>query len=141
MEIKIKRFDKKIPLPKYEKDAAGFDFFCRTNASIKPKEIKALPANIAFVIPKGYVLFILPRSSTPTRKGLVMPHSVGVLDPFYCGDDNEAKLIFQNITNKTVSIKKGDKLAQGILIKYESAVFKEVEKLKKSKRHNCSYKN
>ena len=141
MEIKIKRFDKKIPLPKYEKDAAGFDFFCRTNVSIKPKEIKALPANIAFVIPKGCVLFILPRSSTPTRKGLVMPHSVGVLDPFYCGDDNEAKLIFQNITNKTVSIKKGDKLAQGILIKYELVVFKEVEKLKKSKRHNCSYKN
>lgn len=141
MEIKIKRFNKKIPLPKYEKDAAGFDFFCRTNVSIKPKEIKALPANIAFVIPKGYVLFILPRSSTPTRKGLVMPHSVGVLDPFYCGDDNEAKLIFQNITNKTVSIKKGDKLAQGILIKYELVVFKEVEKLKKSKRHNCSYKN
>lgn len=141
MKIDIKRFDDTIPLPRYEKGAAGFDFFCRTNVSIKPKEIKAVPANIAFVIPNGYVLLIISRSSTPTRKGLVMPHSVGVLDPFFCGDDNETKLIFQNITDKAVSIKKGDKLAQGVLVKYETAIFNEAKKLKKSTRKNCSYKS
>jgi len=28
MKVKVKRFSKEIPLPKYEKGAAGFDFFC-----------------------------------------------------------------------------------------------------------------
>lgn len=67
MKIKIKRFDKKIPLPKYEKLAAGFDFIYRKGATIKPKEIKAIPGNIACEIPDEYVLLVVPRSNTAKR--------------------------------------------------------------------------
>ena len=141
MKIKIKRFDKNLPHPKYEKGAAGFDFFCRTNVTIKPKEIRGAPSNIALVVPKGYVLLITPRSSTPTRTGLIMPHTIGIVDPFFCGDDNEIQLIFKNPTDKTVTIKKGAKLAQGVLIKCETAIFDEVKKLKKSKVGNFDYKS
>lgn len=140
MKIKIKRFDKKIPLPKYEKDAAGFDIFCRENTSLKPKEIKAVRSNIALNLPKDHVLLIVPRSSTPLRKGLDMPNSIGVIDPFYCGDDNENMLLFRNITDKTVYIKKGEKLAQGILVKFEKVEFVEVDKLNKSKRQTWKMK-
>ena len=141
MKINVKRFDKTLSLPRYEKNAAGFDFTCRTGVSIKPGEIVAVPANIAISVPTGYVLLAFSRSTTPTRKGLVMPHSVGVIDPFFCGDDNEIKLIFQNITKETVRIVKGDKLAQGVLMKIETAIFNEVDRLKKSTRQNCSYKS
>ncbi len=112
MKINLKRFDKTIPLPKYEKGAAGFDFFCRKNTYIKPQEIKPILSNVAISLPKDCVLFVVPRSSTLKRKRLIMPNSVGVIDPFYCGDDNEIMLIFQNITNKTVYLKKGEKLAK-----------------------------
>lgn len=139
MKIKIKRFDENISLPEYEKGAAGFDFLCRTNTVIKPNEIRGIPSNVALVVPKGYLLLVLSRSSTPTHTGLVMPHSVGIIDPFFCGDDDEIQLIFKNTTNKSISIKKGAKLAQGVLIKYETAEFVEVKKLKKLKRKKFNY--
>ena len=134
MQIKIKRFDKTLPLPKYEKLAAGFDIYTRQGATFLPGEIKALPSNLAIQLPDEYVLMIFPRSSTPNRLGLVMPHSVGIIDPFYKGDDNEIMLVFQNITNHKVKVKKGDKLAQGIILKYEKARFIEVDSLPKSSR-------
>mgnify|MGYP000700516624 FL=1 len=63
-----------------------------------------------------------------------MPHSVGVLDPYYSGDQNEIVLLLQNFTEKVVRVKKGDVLAQGILVKYEKVEFDETKKLKSSKR-------
>jgi dUTP pyrophosphatase len=138
MDIKIKRFDKSVRLPTYEKKAAGFDFFCRIGTTIKPGEVKPVPSNIAMEIPDGYVLLIIPRSSTPFRLGISMPNSLGVIDPFYFGDDNEIMLIFYNFTNKPVTIKKGERLAQGILVKYEQLNFKEVDSLKKSARKKWS---
>ncbi len=134
MRIRAKRFDKKFPLPKYEKMAAGFDFYCRESAILKPGEMKAIPANVAMEIPDGYVLIVVPRSSTAHRKGLMMPHSIGIIDPFYRGDDEEIVLLFYNFTKDKVSIRKGDKIAQGILLKSEKVDFQEVEKLNKSKR-------
>ncbi len=94
MKLPVKRFDKGIALPKYEKLAAGFDFRVRKGATFQPGEIKPVPANIALQIPDGYVLLVVPRSSTASRIGLGMPHSMGVIDPYYCGDDNEIMLIF-----------------------------------------------
>jgi dUTP pyrophosphatase len=129
MRLQTKRFNKKIPLPSYEKMAAGFDFYCSKDVPIEPGEIKALPGNIAMEIPEGYALLVLPRSSTPSRHGLMMPHSIGLIDPFYRGDNDEVILQFYNFTKKSVIIKKGDKIAQGVLIKYEKVEFEEVDKL------------
>jgi dUTP pyrophosphatase len=109
--------------------AAGFDFYCVKNTTIKPGEIKVLPSNIALEIPEGCALLVLPRSSTPSRHGLMMPHSIGLIDPFYHGDNDEIILQFYNFTKKQVKIKKGDKIAQGVLIKYEKVEFEEVSNL------------
>lgn len=133
MKIKTKRFDKDLPLPAYEDLAAGFDFVCRSDDEILPGKMKAISGNIAMVIPDGYVLLVVPRSSTPSRFDLVMSHSVGVIDPFYHGDTNEIKLLFQNIGEEPVSIKRGDQIAQGMLLKCEKVEFDEVESLEDSK--------
>jgi dUTP pyrophosphatase len=134
VKLKTKRFNKKIALPRYEKKAAGFDFYCAQNTTIKPGEFKALPTNIAVEIPEGYAILLLPRSSTPIRHGLMMPHSLGLIDPFYCGDKDEVILLFYNFTNKISHIKKGIKIAQGVLIKYEKAEFIEFKSLEKKGR-------
>jgi len=115
MEITTKRFNKDIPLPVYEDWAAGFDFVCRDDSEINAGESKAIPANIALEIPDWYVLLVVPRSSTASRFNLSMPHSIGIIDPFYKGDDNEIMLIFHNFGNKTTTIKQWDMIAQGIL--------------------------
>ncbi len=134
MKLKIKRFDKNLPLPSYEKNAAGFDFFCRKGVTIKPKEMKVISLNVACEIPKNFVLLIVPRSSTFKKYGLFLANSIGVVDPFYCRDDQELVALFYNYTDKTTKIKKRAKIAQGLLIKNELVKFEEVKKLKKSSR-------
>ena len=139
MKIKIKRFDETIPLPQYDENAAGLDLFSRTEMTIEPGEIRGIPSNVAVEIPKDHVLLVVSRSTTPTRRGLVMPHSVGVIDPFFCGDDNEILLIFRNITNEPVTVEKGAKLAQGILVKFEKIELEEVKKLENPGVKNFNY--
>lgn len=67
MQIPTKRFNKNTPLPQYEDGAAGFDFICSEDSEIDAGETKAIPGNLAMAIPEGYVLMIVPRSSTPAR--------------------------------------------------------------------------
>tara|TARA_Y100000310_G_scaffold312487_1_gene359828 strand:+ start:12 stop:461 length:450 start_codon:yes stop_codon:yes gene_type:complete len=134
MKIRAKRFDKSLPLPNYEELAAGFDFYCREEVVINPGETAAIPANLALEIPEDFFLLVSPRSSTWSKYGLIMPHSNGIVDPFYRAIDHEIMLQFYNPTRRSVTVGKGDKIAQGILLKYEKVDFEEVNgQLGKSK--------
>lgn len=133
MKVKTKRFDKSLPFPEYEPGAAGFDFICRKGTIINPGETKAIPSNLAMKVPEGYVLLVTPRSSTSSKYGLIMPHSIGIIDPFYCDDSNEIMLIFHNFTQEKTKVETGDKIAQGILIKSEKLEFDEVANLGNSR--------
>lgn len=134
MKVPIKRFDKTIKLPNYEKWAAWCDLTCRKWATIKPGEIVAVAAGIAIQVPAWYVALIFPRSSTASRKWLLLANSVGIVDPFYAGDDNEIMLLFYNFTTQNVRVKKGEKLVQCLLIKSENIERDEKKSFKKSTR-------
>lgn len=138
MKLKTKRIDKTLPLPDYEKGAACFDFVCRENAKIAPREIKLIPLNSVIKVPEGYSILIYPRSSTPLKKGLILANSVGILDSFYCGDKDEILAMFLNVTDKEVEIKKGERLVQGMLIKHETAQWEEVERMEEKGRGGYS---
>ena len=129
MKIDIKRIDKSLPLPVYEKGAACFDFICRESLLIGPKEIKLVPANTVVKLPPGYTLIVLSRSHLPLKKGLMLALGVGVIDPFYCGDKDEIYLQFYNFTEKSVKVERGEQLAQGMIVKYETAEWNEVESM------------
>lgn len=126
MKLNIKRFDKTLDLPSGEKGAACFDFTCRKKVAIKSGKIELVPLNVAIKIPEGHVLLLFSRSSTPIKKGLILANSVGVVDPFYCGDDDEVLAMFLNITEETITVEKGDRLAQGMIIKTENIGWNEV---------------
>jgi len=127
--IRIKRFDKSLPLPAYQTPgAAGFDFYTREKVTIKPGELMLIPLNLAIEVPKGHVVLLVSRSST-RKFGITMINSVGIMDSDYIGDGDEYHFSAQNFTKKTVTIEKGTRIAQGILIKYEQAKWKEVKKL------------
>ncbi len=128
MKIKTTRIDKNVPMPEYTDRAAGFDFICRQDDTIAPGEVKALPGNISMDIPDGYVLILAPRSSTHELYGLVMPHSIGIIDPFSHSRMSEISVMVQNVSDKPVTLKKGDKIAQGVLVKYEKVEFEEVDR-------------
>lgn len=129
MKLDIKRFDKDIDLPGGEAGAACFDFYCREETTLEPGEIKLVPLNNAIKVPSGHVLLLFVRSSTPRKKGLTFANNVGVIDPFYCGDQDEILGMFKNITDKPVTITKGERLTQGMIVKTEPVEWNEVDSM------------
>lgn len=127
MQIPIKRFDKDYPLPSPTPRAAAFDFVCRETVVIPPRQIKAVAQNVAMQVPDGHVLYVFSRSSTPHKRGLMMANGVGVVDPFYDGDNDEILIFLMNITDEPVTVTAGDRLAQGIIMKPEVVSWDETD--------------
>ncbi len=127
MRVKIKRFDKDLPLPRYETDGSvGFDLLCRESVTIAPQTVALIPANVIIETPPGYMLMVTLRSSTPRKLGLLIPHGVGVIDIDYCGEGDEIQIQTYNFTDQPVSIERGDKIAQGIFVRVDTAEWSEV---------------
>lgn len=130
MPVRIKRIDKDLPLPCYETaGAVGFDLLAREDTKIKPQEIALIPANVIVEVPKGYALILASRSSTPKKKGLKFPHSIGVIDQDYCGDGDEIKIQVMNFRQEEIVIKRGEKIAQGLFIRCEQLEWEEVSEM------------
>lgn len=132
--IKIKRFDKSISLPESKTEgAAAFDFCARVAMEIGPKEIGYVPLNIAVEVPKGHFLLLVARSSTH-KKGLIMANGIGIMDPDFSGDEDEYKAVYYNFSDKPVMIEKGERIAQGLVIKREAVQWQEVETMENKTR-------
>jgi dUTP pyrophosphatase len=135
MKVKIKRLDEGLPLPQYETDGAvGFDLLCRESITIDPQTVGLISANVIVETPPGYMLMVTLRGSTPRKWGLLIPHGVGVIDQDYCGNGDEIKIQVYNFTNQPVTIERGDKIAQGIFVRVDSAEWFEVSKMSSETR-------
>jgi dUTP pyrophosphatase len=135
MKVDIRRIDKSLPLPVYETaGSVGFDILCREGTTVQPKAIALIPSNFIVKVPEGYMLMIVPRSSTPRKKSLVMPHSVGILDNDYCGPDDELMVQVYNFSDKPVEVDRGEKIAQGIFVKVDKAKWEEVDEMSEKSR-------
>ena len=127
MEIKITRIDNELPLPEYKTSGAvGFDLYARVNVEIPPKEIRLIPLNVIVAVPDGYFLLVASRSSTPQKKGLMCANGLGVMDKDFCGTGDEINYIGYNFTNESITINRGDRIAQGVLVRYETAQINEL---------------
>jgi dUTP pyrophosphatase len=127
MEVKIKRIDTSLELPKYETaGSAFFDLLVREEVRIEAGEIGFLPLNIIVQTPEDYFLLLVPRSSTPIRHGLLIPNGIGVIDPDYQGDEDEIKLLVYNFTQEPVVVKRGERIAQAGFVPVEKVKWNEV---------------
>ncbi len=130
MKIKIKRIDTSLPLPQYATPGSVcFDLLARTDMELAPKAVALIPTNIIIETPPGYMFIVIPRSSTPKKKGLLIPHGIGVIDQDYSGPEDEVLFQVYNFTDEAVKIAKGDRLAQGCFVPVERAEFEEVEQI------------
>ena len=135
MKVKIRRANKDIPFPEYgTKDSAAFDIASNEDINIKPQQIVLIKTGLFIQCPEGHFLAIFSRSSTPIKKGLSQPHGVGVLDPDYSGPTDEMLIMCQNFTDKDVEIKKGDRIAQGIFMKFDHVQWDETDELSNTSR-------
>ena len=135
MKVKIKRVDKNLPLPRYEtRGSVGVDFLCRESVPIDPNSLGLIPANVIVETPPGYMLMVTLRSSTPRKLGLLIPHGVGVIDQDYCGEDDEIKIQVYNFSSNPVTVERGDRIAQGIFVRVDTAQWSEVDRIESETR-------
>lgn len=113
-------------LPKRStKYSAGYDFYNPERVEIPPYKLGDNPTlvktGIKVYMPSDEFLMLANRSSNPKKKKLVVANGVAIIDSDYVDNpDNEGEIgfLFYNVSNETVVIEAGEKLGQGIFIKY-----------------------
>lgn len=112
-----------IQLPKRSTyGSAGYDFFSPLSFKLAPNESIIIPTGIRVKINEGWVLKIYPRSGLGTKYCTQLDNTVGIIDSDYYLSDNEGH-IFVKLTNdskeeKTLHVKLGDRIVQGIFSIY-----------------------
>ena len=129
MHVKIKRFDPDLPLPVYKTSgAAAVDLVARQTVVIKAGQVGMVPLNIALKLPPGYWVQLSARSSLH-KKGVMLANGIGVGDEDFSGDDDEYQAALFNFTQQAVTIERGERIVQMILMKKELIEWEEVSKL------------
>lgn len=129
MKVRIQTIDGQ-PLPQYEsKGAVCFDLSAREETVIGPRSLGLVPTGVIIEVPEGYAMLLAARSSTPKKKGLLMPHGMGIIDQDYNGPKDENLLQFYNFTDEPVTIEKGERIGQALLVKIGKAEWERVDQI------------
>jgi dUTP pyrophosphatase len=129
MKIPIKRIDREVPLPEYKTEgAAAMDCYVRESGTVPAKGVARVPLNFALKPPPGHFVLLAARSSLHKR-GLMFANGVGIFDEDYCGDKDEFTAILYNFTDAPVTIERGDRIAQIILLPLDRMEWNEVDTL------------
>lgn len=144
--------------------AAGFDLVAAEDVIIEPGEIKLIPTGLAFEIPQGYELQIRMRSGIAKKTKLRMPNGIGTIDADYRGEvfvmlentwlvggNGHSRYMLTDIQNKvkyfskyglrapaqrsnSYIIRRGDRIAQGVIAPVMRAVLEEADDLSETDR-------
>lgn len=130
--IKVKKLRKNAIVPQYYTNgAAGFDLHAVENVMIGAGGIELVRTGLAFEVPEGYEIQIRPRSGLSLRTKIRIANAPGTIDSDYRG---EVGIIVDNMTVAPYLIRKGDRIAQGVIQAVPKAIFQEVDKLSSTGR-------
>ena len=131
--IPVRQLDAEIELPQAQnRGDAGYDLRSAADLSLAPGERALIPTGIAIAIPIGYAGFVQPRSGLAIKNGIGVLNSPGLIDSGY---RDELKVILINTDKtETFEIKKGDRIAQLVIQKYETVNWNIVDDLEDSDR-------
>ncbi|MFX0041020.1 MAG: dUTP diphosphatase [Candidatus Heimdallarchaeota archaeon] len=99
--------------------------------TLKPLERVGCPLGFSTAIPEGYYFKVVPRSGLALWDGLSIVNAPGTIDAGY---RNEWMAIVVNLSNKEVTLKKGERICQIILSKMYKYKFIETNELPESER-------
>lgn len=130
LTIKFKKLKEGAVLPKYAMPGdAGMDVFSAEDYVLQPGEKHKFSTGIAAEIPEGFFIRFAEKSGLSDKSGIEL--KAGVVDNEYRG---EWMVILKNDGEVLKEFKIGDKLAQAILQKLESAEIVEVQELSDTQR-------
>lgn len=132
MRVKIKQLHPDALIPQYQTlGAAGFDLHALEDYALKAGEKVLVKTGLAFELQIGFELQIRPRSGLALKNGISVLNAPGTIDSDYRG---EVGVLLINHSKEDFAIKKGDRIAQGVVARYERVEFEVCEELSESAR-------
>jgi len=113
---------------------AGADIRSAIDATVPARGRALIPTGIRLALPQGHVGLVWPRSGLAVKHGIDC--GAGVIDSEYRG---EVKILLFNHTDTDFSVRPGDKIAQLLIQKVETARFEPVDTLPDSKRGESGF--
>ena len=133
--VKVQKLTEGARLPVYgSRCAAGADLCaCLGNQSltIEPHRWAMVPTGIAIALPEGFEAQVRPRSGLAAKKGITCLNSPGTIDSDYRG---EVKVILINHSEEPFVINDGDRIAQMVIARHDTASFEVVTSLDETER-------
>lgn len=133
LDIEVVMLDDGLPAPSYAYPGdAGADLCSRIDFSLAPGERLLVPTGVSIALPFGFVALIHPRSGLATRHGLTVVNAPGTVDAGYRGEI--AVTLLNTDARETLSLRRGDRIAQMVIQRVEHARFVSVDSLSETTR-------
>lgn len=127
VRVEIVRDDPTLALPAYARAGdAGLDLAAAVTVTLPPAGRQLVPTGLRVAIPGGYAGFVLPRSGLALRAGVTVLNAPGLIDSGYRG---EIGVLLVNHGAETVTIGRGERVAQLVIQAVARAVLVEVRDL------------
>jgi dUTP pyrophosphatase len=147
-------------MPEYaHPDDSGMDVYAVDDYVIHPGETKLIPTGIKVAVPNGYEIQIRPKSGRALKTKMRIANSIGTVDAGFRGelqviienieppikditydfDDNGRPIITSILRGSDMTIGKGEKFAQLVLMEVPKAVLFQVENLDDTERGNGGF--
>ncbi len=114
--------DQNIRLPERKTaQSAGYDIEAAASVTLLPGKVTIVPTGLKAYMQSDEYLALFVRSGIAIKRGLMLVNGTGIIDAdYYNNADNEGHIMvaLYNTTDASVSIEKGDRVAQGIFLKY-----------------------
>lgn len=115
-------FNKDIKLPvRADKGSSGYDFYLPKDTQFLPNHVTKVYTDVKAYMPEDEELLIFIRSSLAINHGLKLVNQVGKIDSsYYNNPDNDGNIILaiENTSGKAITLKEGERIAQGTFYKY-----------------------
>lgn len=121
-------------LPSYQTPlSAGMDLRANvdTPVTLRPMERTIVPTGLFIALPEGYEAQVRPRSGLAIKSGITCLNSPGTIDADYRG---EVGVILVNLSTEDFVINDGDRIAQMVIARHETAQWEPVDSLDQTQR-------
>jgi dUTP pyrophosphatase len=139
IKIKILPHANDLSLPQYATEqSAGIDLMAAIEKPIVlyPLKTAVIHTGMCIELTKGYEMQIRPRSGLAFKHGITVLNSPGTVDSDYRG---EIKVLLINLGGQTYEVHKGDRIAQGVISKYEQVELLITETLEDTSRGSSGF--
>lgn len=110
---------------------AGADLRASHDAVLRPGNRALIKTGVSIALPDGYVALVHPRSGLALKHGITVLNTPGTVDSGYRG---EIGVILYNAGLDLFEVKRGDRIAQLVIQKFETAEFELVDVLNETER-------